>query len=50
MNSAFQDRFEMRELIDRWSDAVTERDCAERATCFTADGIRGVGGPLKFSS
>jgi len=46
--SAFEDRFVIRELIDRWSDAVNERDWAQLATCFTADGVWDVGPPYNL--
>ena len=46
--SAFEDRFEIRELIDRWSDAVNEHDWEALGSCFVEDGIWDVGQPLAF--
>lgn len=44
----FEDRVAIRELIDRWSDAVNERDWKALATCFTDDGEWNVGQPFSF--
>jgi ketosteroid isomerase-like protein len=45
MPTEFEDRFAIRELIDRWSNAVNERDWALLGTCFTEDGVWDVGAP-----
>jgi uncharacterized protein (TIGR02246 family) len=44
----FEDRFAIRELIDRWSDAVNERDWEQFATCFTENGVWDVGAPFNM--
>jgi uncharacterized protein (TIGR02246 family) len=46
--SAFEDRFEIRELIDRWSDAVNEHDWESLGSCFVEDGVWDVGAPFPF--
>lgn len=46
--SDFEDRFAIRELIDRYSDAVNHRDWAALETCFTEDGVWDVGAPFSF--
>jgi ketosteroid isomerase-like protein len=46
--AAFEDRFEIRELIDRWSDAVNEQNWDHLASCFIEDGVWDVGAPFNF--
>jgi ketosteroid isomerase-like protein len=45
---ALADRFAIRELIDRYSYAVNERDWAAFESCFTEDAVWDVGKPLNF--
>lgn len=44
----FEDRFAIRELIDRYSDAVNQRDWAAFSNCFTEDAVWDVGAPFNF--
>ena len=46
--SEFEDRFAIRELIDRFCDAINERDWEAFAACFVEDGIWDVGPPISF--
>lgn len=46
--SEFEDRFAIRELIDRYCDAVNERDWDAFAGCFAEDGVWDVGPPISF--
>ena len=46
--SAYEDRFAIGELIDRWSDGTNERDWAGLEATFTEDGIWDVGAPFEF--
>jgi uncharacterized protein (TIGR02246 family) len=48
MSTAFEDRFAIRELVDRYSDAVNERDWPAFESCFTEDGVWDVGAPFSF--
>jgi len=41
-----EDRLAIRDLIDRWSDAVNEHDWEQFASCFTEDGVWDVGAPF----
>lgn len=47
-NIALGDRFAIRELIDRYSYAVNERDWTAFESCFIEDAIWDVGKPLDF--
>lgn len=47
-NQQFADRFAIRELIDRYSYAVNERDWAVLESCYTEDAVWDVGAPLNF--
>lgn len=47
-SNAFEDRFAIRELIDRWSDAVNEHDWEQLAACLTEDSVWDVGAPYNF--
>lgn len=45
---SFKDRFAIRELIDRYSYAVNERDWAAFESCFAEDAVWDVGKPFNF--
>ena len=47
-SSALAERFAIRELIDRYSYAVNERDWAALESCWAEDGVWDVGKPLNF--
>jgi ketosteroid isomerase-like protein len=47
-NPAMADRFAIRELIDRYSYAVNERDWAAYESCFAEDAVWDVGPPFSF--
>jgi hypothetical protein len=47
-NSALADRFAIRELIDRYSYSVNERDWPALESCYTEDAVWDVGKPLSF--
>lgn len=46
--SSFQDRFEIGELIERWSDAGAEKDYDAMANLLTDDAIWRAGKPNEF--
>jgi uncharacterized protein (TIGR02246 family) len=46
--SEFEDRFAIRELIDRFCDSINERDWEAFAACFVEDGVWDVGPPISF--
>ena len=47
-SAEFQDRFAIRELIERYSYAVNERDWAVFERCFTENAIWDVGAPFNL--
>jgi ketosteroid isomerase-like protein len=47
-NSSLADRFAIRELIDRYSYAVNERDWKAFESCFAEDAVWDVGKPFSF--
>src|ERR1700676_1967805 len=47
-NTSLTDRFLIRELIDRYSYAVNERDWPAFESCFSEDGVWDVGKPFDF--
>jgi hypothetical protein len=47
-SSALAERFAIRELIDRYSYAVNERDWAALESCWAEEGVWDVGKPLNF--
>lgn len=47
-SSAFAERFAIRELIERYSYGVNERDWAAVESCYTEDAVWDVGQPFGF--
>lgn len=48
MSGSREDRFEIRELIERYSYSVNERDWVALESCYTEDAVWDVGPPFDF--